>query len=222
MANCVRPTPKRQAGRLVTRKGPVGLGSHEVGYRRSGQSSDRRRGWYHPHSGPRCYPDVSFQLPIVTHVPASYETKSETPIAFTARDTRRSTAHPLRHAVINVIRRIADYRASSLPPEASTSELATSTSSEGDVGGTRNGTNYLLTSLTLFTTHEPCIMCSMALLHSRVKEVIYLLPMEKTGGCGGLACLPTLEGVNHRFGICRWKEVTDNIDMLALDATTDA
>lgn len=49
-------------------------------------------------------------------------------------------------------------------------------------------------------------MCSMALLHSRVAKVMYLIPMGKTGGCGGLACLPRLEGVNHRFGILRWKE----------------
>lgn len=68
-----------------------------------------------------------------------------------------------------------------------------------------NGAHYLLTSLTLFTTHEPCIMCSMALLHSRVKEVFYLIPMAKTGGCGGVACVPRLEGVNHRYGINVWK-----------------
>lgn len=47
-------------------------------------------------------------------------------------------------------------------------------------------------------------MCSMALLHSRVKEVFYLYPMPLTGGCGSLVCLPQLKGVNHRFGIARW------------------
>jgi tRNA-specific adenosine deaminase 3 len=48
-------------------------------------------------------------------------------------------------------------------------------------------------------------MCSMALLHSRVKEVIYLLPMPRTGGCGGAANLPALPGVNHRYGILKWR-----------------
>ena len=70
-----------------------------------------------------------------------------------------------------------------------------------------NGGHYLLTSLTLFTTHEPCIMCSMALLHSRVKEVVYLIPMEKTGGCGSLTCVPRLEGVNHRYAVDIWQDL---------------
>ena len=69
----------------------------------------------------------------------------------------------------------------------------------------KNGTNYLLSDLTFFVTHEPCIMCSMALLHSRVKEVIYIYPMSETGGCGGSVCLPILKGVNHRFSICQWR-----------------
>jgi tRNA-specific adenosine deaminase 3 len=68
-------------------------------------------------------------------------------------------------------------------------------------------------------------MCSMALLHSRVKEVFYLIPMEKTGGCGGLTCLPKLDGVNHRFGISRWKHQGDSafdITGLVLDEAIDA
>lgn len=127
-------------------------------------------------------------------------------MTFTACDTRKSSSHPLRHAVINVIRRMADHRAVvDAPSSQSSTKLPLFSSTPTDAGEPQNGTNYLLTSLTLFTTHEPCIMCSMALIHSRVKEVIYLYPMTKTGGCGGVVCLPALKGVNHRFGIYRWK-----------------
>lgn len=117
-----------------------------------------------------------------------------------ARDTRTSVSHPLRHAALNLVRRVADLQAD----RDSSSE---------------NGSNYLLTSKTVFLSHEPCIMCSMALLHSRVKEVFYLIPMSKTGGCGGVACLPTLQGVNHRFEICVWNEtVPDLLINESLDA----
>lgn len=49
-------------------------------------------------------------------------------------------------------------------------------------------------------------MCSMALLHSRVKEVFYIVPMPRTGGCGGSACLSALKGVNHRYSIAHWRQ----------------
>ncbi|KAG9315928.1 hypothetical protein JVU11DRAFT_3579 [Chiua virens] len=84
-----------------------------------------------------------------------------------------------------------------------------------------NGAQYLLTGLTLFVTHEPCLMCAMALLHSRVKEVFYLIPMPYTGGCGSLACVPALKGVNHRFSVAIWKEEPDDDWPRSLDTAID-
>lgn len=66
-------------------------------------------------------------------------------------------------------------------------------------------------------------MCSMALIHSRVKEVFFLHPMPQTGGCGGgKVCLPTLKGVNHRFGICQWTASEGDTENIRIDETTDA
>lgn len=152
---------------------------------------------------------IVHQLPVIAHVPRPFEDESQLHRSFTAKDSRISTGHHLRHATMNVIREVADFRAStsstdilagSLMPEASPSDSSPAISDTS-----RNGTNYLLTGLTLFITHEPCIMCSMALLHSRVKEVFYIVSMPQTGGCGGSACVPALRGVNHRYSIAHWR-----------------
>ena len=149
------------------------------------------------------------------------------PISLIANDLRQSTRHPLRHAVLNVIEQIADHRASTQASNVEenimqATDLNTTNEPKSEADDPRNGSHYLLTSLTIFTTHEPCIMCSMALLHSRVKEVVYLIPMQKTGGCGGLACLPKLEGVNHRFGISQWKLEGDQVfDLSQLEVSEE-
>jgi len=113
----------------------------------------------------------------------------------------------------------------SLSQQTSTLASAPSDSSptaEAATGVTaKNGQHYLLTSRTLFTTHEPCVMCSMALLHSRVKEVFFLIPMERTGGCGGAVCVPKLEGVNHRFAIGQWKVGAGGVSVQGLGVEED-
>ncbi|KAH9969902.1 cytidine deaminase-like protein [Russula dissimulans] len=149
------------------------------------------------------------ELPIASYVPAPLEEPAWP--SYLARDTRVSSAHPLRHAALNVVRALADSTTTA------TATAATSTPSPS----TKGGQHYLLTSRSLFTTHEPCVMCSMALLHSRVKEVFFLVPMERTGGCGGAACVPKLDGVNHRFAIGWWKAGAGNISIEGLEIDED-
>jgi len=144
----------------------------------------------------------------------------EEAIEATGVDTRRSADQPLRHSVMAAIRGIADIRvamsspaAADAPAVAAAASSPTTTAPNSRTGtpsipsSSKNGADYLLTSLNLFTTHEPCIMCSMALVHSRVKDVFYVQGMPGTGGCGGAegrGCGVVGKGVNHRFGVWRW------------------
>lgn len=57
--------------------------------------------------------------------------------------------------------------------------------------------NYRLNNLTLYVTLEPCCMCAMAMIHARIKTVIYGAKDDKTGACGSVFNLMTDERHNH-------------------------
>ncbi len=51
----------------------------------------------------------------------------------------------------------------------------------------------------LYCTLEPCIQCTGALLHARVKRIVYGAADPKFGGIESLARLLELPGLNHRI-----------------------
>jgi tRNA(adenine34) deaminase len=59
--------------------------------------------------------------------------------------------------------------------------------------------NYRLTEATVYVTVEPCLMCVGALVHARVREVVYGATEPKSGAL--VSALRALEqpGLNHRF-----------------------
>jgi tRNA(adenine34) deaminase len=61
--------------------------------------------------------------------------------------------------------------------------------------------NYRLTGATVYVTLEPCLMCVGALVHARVREVVYGAAEPKTGALvSSLRALDT-PGLNHRFAV---------------------
>lgn len=58
--------------------------------------------------------------------------------------------------------------------------------------------NYRLDDCELYVTLEPCAMCSGAMLHARLKRVVYGAPDPKTGAAGSVVDLFAQERLNHQ------------------------
>ena len=65
----------------------------------------------------------------------------------------------------------------------------------------KGAANYRLTDATVYVTLEPCLMCVGALVHARVREVVYGAPEPKTGALMSAARGLELPGLNHRFAV---------------------
>jgi tRNA(adenine34) deaminase len=61
--------------------------------------------------------------------------------------------------------------------------------------------NYRLTDATIYVTLEPCLMCVGALVHARVREVVYGAPEPKSGALVSAVRGLELPGLNHRFAV---------------------
>ena len=61
--------------------------------------------------------------------------------------------------------------------------------------------NYRLLNTTLYVTLEPCAMCAMALVHARVKRLVFAAPDLKTGACGSVFNLLADSRHNHRVDV---------------------
>lgn len=66
---------------------------------------------------------------------------------------------------------------------------------------------YLCLKLEVFLTHEPCIMCSMGLVHSRVGRVIFKTRMPETGGLTAEMNSNDSGPVGLGYGMCWRKEL---------------
>ena len=61
--------------------------------------------------------------------------------------------------------------------------------------------NYRLPECELYVTLEPCAMCAMALLHARLKRVVYGASDPKTGAAGSVLDLFAEARLNHHTQI---------------------
>lgn len=78
-------------------------------------------------------------------------------VLLTAHDTRVSTKHPLNHAIMNLLNNLSAHFLSQPVQEAKDGEEE----------------QYYAHLYDVYTTHEPCTMCCMALVHSRIRRLIF-------------------------------------------------
>jgi tRNA(adenine34) deaminase len=57
--------------------------------------------------------------------------------------------------------------------------------------------NYRLGESELYVTLEPCAMCAGAIMHARVKRVVFGAPDPKSGACGSVVNLFAEDRLNH-------------------------
>ena len=102
--------------------------------------------------------------------------------------------HPLRHAAMNAIDAVAHAQGAGAWPR--------------DVGDLTlidsNDKCYLLTGYDVYLNREPCCMCAMALVHSRVSRIFFFGVKNldrKFGALNSAVKLHTVEGLNHSFEV---------------------
>jgi len=71
-------------------------------------------------------------------------------------------------------------------------EMLAITQAEAAVG------DWRLTDCDLYVTKEPCPMCAGAIVHVRLRRVIFGCPDPKCGGAGGMVNLLQMPELNHR------------------------
>src|SRR5216110_774876 len=74
-------------------------------------------------------------------------------------------------------------------------EMLAITQAEAAVG------DWRLTDCDLYVTKEPCAMCAGALVHVRMRRVIFGCADPRSGAAGGTINLLQLPGLNHRCEI---------------------
>ena len=61
--------------------------------------------------------------------------------------------------------------------------------------------NYRLTGATVYVTVEPCLMCAGALIHARVKTLVYGTREPRTGAVASVMRVLDHPSLNHRVAI---------------------
>ncbi|XP_036401910.1 probable inactive tRNA-specific adenosine deaminase-like protein 3 [Megalops cyprinoides] len=132
-------------------------------------------------------------------------------------DNRRGT-HPLHHAVMVCIDLVAHgqgggaYNFEKYPACQFLAVDSSHCPENGDISSSRimfdsdqaeqSCVPYICTGYDLYVTREPCVMCAMALVHSRISRVFYATT-SLDGALGTKYKIHTQKDLNHHFEVFR-------------------
>lgn len=122
-------------------------------------------------------------------------------IVAVGHDCKRG-AHPLHHAVMVCIDLVAcgqgggAYNYDKYPA----CQFSSSESFRNGCNLKETGQPYICTGYDLYVTREPCVMCAMALVHSRINRVFYGAP-SADGALGTKYKIHCQKDLNHRFEV---------------------
>jgi len=111
-----------------------------------------------------------------------------------ARKAARAGEVPIGAVIVregHVIAR-AHNQVETLKDATAHAEMLAITQAEAAVG------DWRLTDCDLYVTKEPCPMCAGAIVHARLRRVIFGCPDPKGGAAGGLLNLVQHPALNHR------------------------
>ncbi|KAI5613423.1 putative inactive tRNA-specific adenosine deaminase-like protein 3 [Silurus asotus] len=112
--------------------------------------------------------------------------------------------HPLHHAVMVCIDLVAWAQGGGVygyeKHPACTYAAMDHQVQTGASGSEENAQPYICTGYELYVTREPCVMCAMALVHSRIGRVFYGAP-SPDGALGTKFKIHCQKGLNHHFDV---------------------
>ncbi len=74
--------------------------------------------------------------------------------------------------------------------------------------------NYRLLGITIYATLEPCAMCAMAMVHARIKRLVYGASDPKTGAAGSKLNIFTPGQFNHDIQVTNGILATESSERL--------
>ncbi|EOD30528.1 hypothetical protein EMIHUDRAFT_456525 [Emiliania huxleyi CCMP1516] len=117
------------------------------------------------------------------------------------RAEEEAKPHPLRHAIMVGVATVA--RAQVERRRCAAGGKRGAGEAESGPGRCLDGPDqYLCNGCDVFVTVEPCPMCAMALVHSRIRRLVYALPAPG-GACGSAYRVHTIPSINHHYQVVR-------------------